>query len=206
MEPGMPTRGSLDEDDYEVILVVAPIDRRGNVVDVEADGAALAALHTRVDELDRSRLSRAKKAARRHGLESHSNGADILHDAIERLLKFNRLLAKLCLDGTIYLVTGEAVGELRANDEYGLMAALQESGIVEDPIADEDLGLPIDSSGPGDMRPIAAWIASLILETSSGRRLSQPQRTRLQDWSREGDDPNQVHSLTIPSVIVPGRL
>jgi len=202
----MPGRDPSNDHEYEAILVAAPIDSNGNLVDVEQDESARNALHRRVDRLGRGDLGRVVKAAKRQGLTKYPDGAEILHAAIDRVLIYNRLVTSLRLDRTVYLATGEDLGDRLGAEEYGLMAALQESGILEDPITDADTRLRTQLTAAEDSRPIAAWIAGLILDTSSGGRLPEAELARLGDWCREGGDSNEGHSLSIPSFLPPEGL
>lgn len=168
-------------------MVPAPRDRRGNVVDVEKDAVALAALHRRVDSLHGASLDRSLQAARRYSGGFGPDGSGVLHTAVDQLLQYNRLIVKLCLDGTVYLVTGERVSEWRVNDEYGLMAALQESGILDEPIADDDLRRAGEAPRRENSSPVYGWLASLIVEATEGQRLTERQRSALVSLAQDSE-------------------
>lgn len=190
----MPKKRAMNDADYTVILVAAPIDIEGRLINLRTDPSGIAKLFfARVDELDKRSLARSLKAARRYewtGLD----GRELLYRAVCMMLLFNRLIVTLCLDGTTYFVTGEEFREQRCHlvEEYALMAALQESGLTEEPISDADFASTDDFVGPGvtDSRPIASWIARLALETEAGQRLPKDQTKQLREWSHgEGESP-----------------
>lgn len=189
---------ALDDDDYTVILVAAPIYNGGGPVDLGADTAALATLHERIDQLNKRGLARSLKAAQRYGA-SALDGAVILHRALELLFSYNRLIRTLWLDGTMYLVTGERFFEQQNSEEYALMAALKESGVVEEPLPCPDSPSTDDLGESGDSRPIGAWIASLALETPAGQGLSEDRRTQLREWSHGGVELSSILALLAES-------